>query len=216
MYLFGLLGRTAGYNLLPVQNSRIQRAGTGGSLSPISRVGDHWAIEVDTGTLATSCGRALLAKIARGSGGRLRVPIPQKGINLGHRGDAVPEPHSDGAFFSDGTGYSLGMPRVKGDDQSGSSLLVSAFAGETMAEGRFLTIETATGATAHIVTAPAEADSDGNLLIPIWPMMWRAPADGDRVEVVEPYIEGYIVESGGQAFQLFAAVRTDAFMVEEG
>lgn len=210
------LPRQAAYDLRPVRNSTVQRSGTGGSLSPLRRSGDHWAVEVDTGVLATLCGRALLADIVRGVGERIRVPIPQVGVDVGSPGTESVT-HSDGTPFSDGAPYAPVMPRVSGSGQAGSSLLLEAFTPEyEVRKGQFFTLVTADGSSAHIVTAATVANSLGQATVTFWPMLWLEPADGSHVEWIAPYIEGLIVDDGGQQSGVFAAVRTDSFVIEEG
>lgn len=209
------LHRLVGYDLKPVRNSVVQRAGTGGSLSPINRAGDHWSVEIDVGAMAALCGRSLLADIVRGVGERVRVPIPQVGIDVGAV-EFGSVPHSDGSYFSDGAGY-RSPPCVKGDGQAGSVLALQTLVpGSVVKKGLFFTLETAAGSSAHIVTAAATADADGDLSLPFWPMLWRPPADGDVVEMLNPYLEGFVIDEGGQSSGLFASVRTDSFVVEEG
>lgn len=208
--------RETTYDLRPVRNSTIQRAGTGGSLTPLNRPGDHWEIEIDPGPLATLYGRSLLADLVRGVGQKARLLIPQRGIDVGAPG-GTPVPHSDGSWFSDGAGYASYSPRVKGDGQSGDTLIVRDVTPHyAIRKGMFLTVVTAEGPTLHIVTKEAVADGGGDLTIPIWPMMWREPVDDDRVELAQPYMEGFIVDDGGQQSGVFRSVRTDSFTIEEG
>jgi len=168
--------RNTDYLIRPVRNSEAQRAGTGGALTSLRRPRDHWAIEIAPGALATSCGRRLLADIVRGVGERIRVPIPQRGLDTG-------EP---------------GSPVVRGEGQAGSSLRIFRLA------------------SAHILTADVVANGSGEAVLSLWPMLWLEPRDGDPVEVRAPYVEGLIVDEGGQASAGFPAVMTDSFTIEEG
>lgn len=189
------LPRGAQYALRHVRNSDTQRSGTGGSLTGLNRQGDHWAVEVDPGALGTDCGRALLADIVRGTGERLRVPLPQPGIVVG----------------------AVGSPRVKGSDQAGSSLLIDGLTPHfIIRKGWFFTVETPEGPSAHLVTTTVVADAAGEVTVSFWPMLWLAPADNDVVQMHSPYLEGFIVDDGEQSTGLFASVRTDAFTIEEG
>lgn len=189
------LPRGAEYGLRHVRASETQRSGTRGSLTGLNRQGDHWAVEIDPGTLATACGRELLADIVRGTGERLRVPLPQPGIDVGP----------------------VGSPRVKGGGQAGSSLALDGLTPNALIrKGWFFTLETADGPTAHLLTGHVVADSSGEATVSFWPMMWREPADNDRVEMISPFIEGLIVDEGDQASGSFSSVRTDAFTIEEG
>lgn len=189
------LPRNAGYALRFVRNSEVQRSGTGGALTPLTRAGDHFAMEVDPGPLAAMCGRELLADLARGVGERVRVPLPEPGIDKG----------------------APGTPLVNGADQAGTSLDLDGLTPQfAIRKGWFITLETTDGATAHIVTAESIADADGEATVTFWPELWLPPADNDAVEISEPYIEGLIVEDGDQTSGLSRAVLTDSFVVEEG
>lgn len=190
------LPRGAEYAIRHVRASETQRSGTRGSLTGLNRQGDHWAVEIDPGALATFCGRALLADIVRGTGERIRVPLPQ---NTGW------------------SSTSLGEPRVNGGGQAGSLLSVDGlWYGVPILKGSFFTLETAEGSSAHIVTASVFGDEAGQADIPFWPMLWREPADNDVLKMHNPYIEGFIVDDGDQASGSFPLVRTDAFTIEEG
>ena len=209
------LHREMGYELKPVRNSVVQRAGTGGSLTPINRTGDHWSVEIDVGTLSISCGRELLADIVRGPSERIRVMLPQNGIDIGAPGGLV-VPHSDGSYFSGGSGY-VSRISVDGDGQEGNTLAVKLFTpGYVARKGFFFTLETAAGSSAHILTETLVADASGLAELRFWPMLWRPPADNDAVIFSAPYFEGFIVDDGGQSFGVFKSVRTDSFVIEEG
>lgn len=190
------LPRAAGYAIRPVRASEPQRSGTGGSLTPLNRSGDHWAIEVDAGKLALSCGRALLADIVRGVGERIRAPIPEPGIYKGAPGNDV---------------------RVKGAGQAGSALILDGLNPSALIrKGWFFTLVTAAGSTAHIVAETVAANSSGEATVTFWPMLWLEPADNDQIVMLNPYIEGLIVDGGDQASGRISAVTTDLFVVEEG
>lgn len=189
------LPRGAGYALRMVRASETQRSGTGGSLTPLNRAGDHWAIEVDTGVMARSCGRELLADIARGMGERIRVPVPEPGVDKG----------------------APGTPLVNGADQAGTSLDLDGLTPQyVIRKGWFFTLTTTDGSSAHIVTEEAVVDASNEVTVTFWPELWLEPGDNDVIELVEPFIEGLIVEDGDQTSGLAAAVMNDSFVVEEG
>lgn len=191
------LPRGAEYALRHVRNSETQKSGTGGSLTGLNRAGDHWAVEVDPGVLGVACGRELLADIVQGTSQRIRVPLPMP--------------------LSAESGLAIGAPVVVGDEQAGSQLAITGMTPNMfIRKGWFFTLETADGASAHIVTAEVVADADGAVTVSFWPMLWLPPADGDRLEFEAPYLDGLIVDEGDQASSLFKAVRNDPFVVEEG
>jgi len=188
------LPRGAGYGLRFVRASETQRSGNG-SLTPLNRAGDHFAVEVDVGALETVCGRELLADLARGMGERIRVPIPEPGVDKG----------------------APGSPLVNGADQAGTSLILDGLTPHyVIRKGWFFTVETPDGPSAHIVTAETIADATGAATVSFWPSLWLAPDDDDVIELAEPFIEGLIVDEGDQTSGLLAAVTTDSFVVEEG
>lgn len=208
--------RTTGFNLRPVFAASMQRSAVGYPVSPLDGMGDHWAVEVDPLAMGTECGRRLLANLVRGPRRRVRVPIPQRGFDIGQPGGSEPVPHADGSLFGDGSGYAPITPRVDGAEQSGSILrMIGARDGYVVRQGLFFTLETRSGSSAHIVTDDAVADSAGRVEVSFWPMLWRDPEDGDHVEMFEPYIEGLVIDQGGQASFGFPAVTTDPFTVEE-
>lgn len=190
------LPRGAGYALKFVRASETQRSGTGGSLTPLTRAGDHLAIEVDVGTLAIECGRELLADLARGMGERIRVPIPEPGVDKG----------------------APGTPLVNGAGQAGTSLILDGLTPQyVVRKGWFFTVVTTDGPSAHVVTAEVAASALGAATVTFWPELWLQPADNDTIVLVDPYIEGLIVDEGNQTSSgYFSAVSTDAFTVEEG
>jgi hypothetical protein len=188
------LPRGVGYAVRFVRASETQRSSRG-SLTPLNRPGDHWAIEVDPGVLAVSCGRELLVDIARGMGERIRVPIPERGVDKG----------------------APGSPRVNGADQAGTSLTLDGLTPQyVIRKGWFFTVITPDGPSAHNVAEEVVADADGEATVTFWPELWLEPADNDVIELPEPYIEGLIVDDGDQTSGVFAAVMTDSFVVEEG
>ncbi len=189
------LPRATGYGLKFVRNSETQRSGVGGALSPLNRDGDHFAIEVDVGVLATECGRELLVDIARGMGERIRVPLPEPGVDKG----------------------APGTPLVKGADQAGTSLILDGLTPHyVIRKGWFFTLVTEDGPSAHLVAAEVVADASGEATVTFWPSLWLPPADNDVVEIPEPYLEGLVVKDGDQVSGISASVMTDSFTVEEG
>jgi hypothetical protein len=166
-----------------------------GSLTPLNRAGDHFAIEVDPGVLAVSCGRELLVDLARGMGQRLRAPIPEPGVDKG----------------------APGAPLVAGADQAGTSLELDGFTPNfAIRKGWYFTLETEEGSSAHMVDAEVVADASGQATVTFWPELWLEPGDNDPIVLIAPYIEGLIVDEGGQTSGRFAAVSTDPFVIEEG
>ena len=188
------LPRTAQYELRPVRTTRVQRAATGGALLPISRMGDHWEIEIDVGSLSAICARELMADLLRAGGQPVRVLIPQHGIDAG----------------------APGGPVVSGGGQAGSSIELEGFTAHfAIRKGWYLTIETDGVGRAFLVCEEVVADADGLATVAIWPMLREPPADGDRIEIVEPWLEGLVDKGGETEGGLGRAVTPGAFVIEE-
>lgn len=201
------LPTSTAYSLRMVRNSDVQRSGTGGAMTPLSRQGDHWAVEIDPGVLARHCGQQLLSDIACGATERIRVPLARRSW-----------------------GYSAGpAPVVEGSDQAGTTLIVSGLqSGGIFPKGDFFTLETAEGPTAHLIRETVLAGTGGVATFSFWPALWLPPADGDSVEINYPYLEGLVVDEGSQTWrnrwtptshsqrQVPVGVITDKFLIEEG
>ncbi len=189
------LPRNAQCTMRPVRDGQVMRAATGGARLPVSRMGDHWAMEVDTGALSTLAARALTADILSAGAEPVRIAIPQPGVQIGPPG----------------------APRVKGAGQSGSSIELDGFPPYALVQkGRFITIETGGEGRAYLVdVADTVANASGEITLALWPMLHVEPSDNDVVEVVSPYIEGLIAEGGDHASGLLAAVTPDQFEIEE-
>ncbi|KQY96406.1 hypothetical protein [Brevundimonas sp. Root1423] len=52
--------------------------------------------------------------------------------------------------------------------------------------------------------------------VTFWPEMWLEPSDNDVIEMIDPYLEGLLVDEGDQTSGRFAAVSTAPFVIEEG
>jgi len=140
------------------------------------------------------CARSGRSVLWRGRGERLRLPLPQQDIDTGAPGAVV----------------------VNGADQSGTSLDVTGGTPYALIrKGWFVTIETDGVGRLHIVTAETILDADSTGTLSLWPMLRVPPADGDTVEIVEPYIEGYRAEGGEIGSGLTRSARPGAFVIEE-
>lgn len=188
------LPRGTQYQMRAVRRVEVQRAATGGARLPISYAGDHWAIEIETGALPVLYGRGLVGKVLNGVNTPVRVLIPQPGVDTG----------------------APGSPTVAGAGQAGDSVdLENVTPYHVVREGQFITIETDGSGRAYLATAEAVANADGEITIPIWPLLHVEPADGDSVEIAEPWIEGLIDEGGDHDSGLISAVTPDSFLIEE-
>lgn len=189
------LPRDASYSMRPVKGaSSVLRPAFGGPRLPLARKGDHWAIDVDVGSLDPDCAAALIADLVRASGETVSLALPTMGTDAPLAADA----------------------KVWGAGQAGSLLTVDELpVGYTVRKGRFFSLITAVRRYVYIVTAPIVADGSGRAILPIWPMLRAAPADNDVVELRAPRIEGFI-DDGGQFERGLLPLATIAkFAIEE-
>ena len=159
---------------------------------PVDRPGDHWLIEVEAPAMRAGCGLAFMADIIQGR--RTRIRVPQPDIDPG----------------------AVGNPTVMGADQTGEQItlqgLTPFFA---VRKGWFLSIVTEGERYTYQGAAEAVADGDGEVTLPIWPMLMVPHSNGDTVEIAEPWIEGVLVEGGSFEIGRPAAVRPGAFTIEQ-
>lgn len=110
-----------------------------------------------------------------------------------------------------------GTPVVDGAGQSGTQLAVRGFnAGYAARKGYFLTLVEADGtAYLHTLAETSVASSAGTAVLQIDPPL-RAPfADGDRVELLKPFVQGFLV---GESFSFQVPVNrlvSPEFVLEE-
>lgn len=189
------LPRGANYQMRPVRLVEVQRAAMNGARLPISRPGDHWAIEVETGTMGLMDARALGVDILMATANPVRLRIPQPGFDVGTPGRNV---------------------TVAGDGQAGSSISLTGLTpGYHLRKGQFLTIETSGSGRLYQVALATTADSEGDATVPIWPMLHVPPQDADPVEIGEPWIEGLIDDGGGHEVGMLPASEPEGFTIEE-
>lgn len=187
------LPRTAEYEIRQVEVSDVQRS-TNGVALPITRTGDHFEIEVDVGSLSPICARDLTVDLLQGRGQRIRVLLPQQGIDTG----------APGAVVVDGAG------------QGGTSLLVRGGTPRAVIrKGWHLTV--ITDGIGRLLWSSAEVilDGAGAGTLQFWPMLRVPPADGDTVEISEPFLEGFRSEGGEMSSGLVKAARPGSFVIEE-
>lgn len=188
------LPRDAEYALRPIRVSTVLRPNFAGARLPLTRKGDHWALDVDVGALDPECARALLADILLASGETVRLLLPKA------RDDGSPP----------------GAPVVDGAGQAGSTLVLIGFEPAfVVRKGDPFTLVTGGQGYLYIATAEVMADEDGKAALPIWPMLRAPPAHEDVVEVVEPWIEGFIDEGGGSGMNLLPTITPEKFTIEE-
>lgn len=145
----------------------------GGSQSRISRLGDRWAIDVETYSARyADIGKAYLAKLIAG----LREPVSL----------AFPEPGLERRSYG-------AAPVVNLPGASGMALPVGGLTpGVLVQDGKFLSVKIAGQGYLYQVTADVVAKIDGTAVLPIQPMLRVQPPVGASVEIEKPRIDGFI------------------------
>lgn len=181
----------------PVLFSGNQEGSLGGPSLAIPRMGDRFALDVQTGQLRNDAsGLALVAALTQATTLDALFSFLQPNL---------PNPSVIGGAVVDGAG------------QSGSRLVVrGANPGAAVAVGRFFSIVHGGRRYVHMVAAASTIGSDGRATISIWPMLRFRTTDADVVEFDEPKIEGQLIgfEAKGATFQ---GVRTNplGFTIQE-
>lgn len=187
------LPRTARFRMRPVYAaSKPLVPAAGGPRLPVNRMGDHWAIEIETRAFGVACGLALMSKVVRGKGQALAIRIPQ----IDH--DAGP----------------VGAPVIDGAGQSGSLPVLRGLTPHYALAPRFVTVVTG-GRGYTYLSDPAVADGDGKITLSVWPMLRVPHADGDLVEIAEPWIEGLLDDGGAFDTGRPASITPETIVIEE-
>ena len=148
------------------------RPALGGPLQRVNRQGSRFQVAMSFPPfVGEQEGRIVLARLLRAKleGGRVEYPLPS------------PQPVA-------------GSPVVDGAGQAGSVLNVRGiFPQSAIREGWWLSIEDTTGQHyLHNIAGGVIADAAGKAAVPVTPML-RAPfADGCKVHLARPMIEGLI------------------------
>lgn len=178
----------------------VDRGGTlrGASALRVDRLGSHYRIGVTYPSLDDEDGaRVFVSRLIRAKRQGLRMPYPLLGVNQGMCGHAVV---------------------VDGAGQAGSFLAVRGLnRGAVVREGFWVSIEDASGQHfLHNVGASVMAGADGKAVLDVSDTMLRRPfADGARVHITRPMIEG-LIEGNELAWQLAVEHRTNIeFVIEE-
>lgn len=141
-----------------------------GQAVQVNRLGDHFGASLTFPPYPSEQGRILVSRLLRARSEGVRVEYPLIGVDQGASGQEV----------------------VDGAGQAGSSLAIRGCTpGWQPREGYWLSIENAAGQHfLHNCTGGALAGADGRTVIGITPMLRFAFADGARVHLVRPMIEG--------------------------
>lgn len=144
----------------------------GGERSRVSRLGDRWAIDVETKAAEyAQHGMTYLSRLVRGMTDHVLLAFPEPGV----------EPKAYGA------------PVVAAAGAAGLTLPVSGLiAGVAIPEGKFFSIVIGGQRFLYQVAADAVASAGGTADLSIYPMLRRQPPAGAVVEIEAPKIEGFV------------------------
>lgn len=181
----------------PVLFSGNQEGSLGGPSLPIPRMGDRFALDVQTGQLRNDdAGRRFISALTQATTGDAIFPFLQPNL---------PNPPVAGATV------------VNGANQSGTSLVIrGGQVGSMLANGRFFSIVHGGRRYLHMVAEDIAIGGDGRAGFLIWPMLRFRTTDGDAVELDAPKIEGQIIGFDGKG-ATFERNRTNpiSFTIQE-
>ncbi|MBB4154181.1 hypothetical protein GGQ80_002091 [Sphingomonas jinjuensis] len=157
-----------------------QEGALGGPDLAIPRMGDRFAIDVETAQLRQDAqGRALIAALTVAAALDARMVV--------HEPD-LPRPSSAGPTV-----------RVAGGGQAGSTLRIrGARKGAVIVTRKYLTIVHGGKGYLHMVTADVRVGADGTAALPLWPMLRFLTADDEAVAIDRPFIEGRLLGFDGK------------------
>jgi hypothetical protein len=144
----------------------------GGSQSRVSRMGDRWAIDVETHPAEyAEHGMVYLSRLVRGMTDTVLLPFPEPGV----------KPRS------------YGNPVVASNGAGGLTLPVSGLIpGIVISEGKFLSVVVAGQRYLYQSARTVTASAGGTAALEIYPMLRRQPLAGNVVELESPKIEGFV------------------------
>ncbi|AHE57434.1 hypothetical protein [Sphingomonas sanxanigenens] len=148
---------------------------TGAEVQRLNRLGNRFAVAFKLPPLGSDReGRVWVSRLLRGIGEGARIPYPLVDYQPGTPGEVV----------------------VNGNGQAGRLLNVrGATPRYAFKEGAPFSIEMAGQHFLHFVDDQVIADAAGNAQIQFSPMLRKQPADGDKVHVARPMIEGFVMGS---------------------
>ena len=166
--------RIADLQIRPRLFSGNQEGALGGEDLPIPRMGDRFAVDIATSQLRQDDeSRELIAALFAASTADARIEL---------RLPNVP----------DASGF--GVAVVNGGGQTGSTLgLRSVTPRALVHRGAFFSMLHNGFYYLHMVSALAQADADGKIDVPIWPMLRFVTTDGDGCQFGVPIIEGQLI-----------------------
>lgn len=165
-----VLPSTTTYTLREVAAGNILRPAFGGPLQPLTRKGDHWAVDVTIPALdARECGMELFADLTRGKREALVLRVPEY---------MEDRPYGSPVCNSVSTGDTLSIRGLT------PSVVIP--------KGKWLSLILNGQRYLYLVAAEAVANGSGVASVQVTSLLRRPTIDGAVVELAEPKIEGYV------------------------
>ncbi len=164
------LPSTTTYSIREVAAGNIMRPAFGGPLQPLTRKGDHWAVDVTIPALdARGCGMGLFADLTRGKREPLVLRVPDY-MEARPYGNPVCNGVSTGDTIS-----------VKGLTPT-----------VVIPKGKWMSLVLNGQRYLYLVAVDAVANGSGVASVQVTSLLRRPTIDGAAVELAEPKIEGYV------------------------
>jgi hypothetical protein len=158
-----------------------QQPTLGGEQNRVSRLGDKWAIRVQTGAAKyAEEGMTYLARLLRGMTDTVLLAFPEPGVPV----------------------QDYGVPVVSTAGASGRLLPIGGLTpGVVIREGKFLSVVIGGQRFLYQAAATMTVPIGGAVNLPIYPTLRRQPPVGAVVELAAPKIEGF-VQGNEQSWQV--------------
>lgn len=153
-----------------VAAGNILRPTFGGPLQPLTRKGDHWAVDVTIPALdARGCGMGLFADLTRGKREPLVLRVPD---------------------YMEARPY--GPPVCNGVSTGDTIAIRGLTPAVVIPKGKWLSLILNGQRYLYLVAADALANGSGIASVQVTSLLRRPTIDGAVVELAEPKIEGYV------------------------
>lgn len=190
-FTFPVLPQGAETTFSLISNAITHRPTMGGPEQRYARLGDRFSIQVQCRSMAYRDGVGIAALLNRAVTEKVRIPVPQPGLDIGSPGSPV---IASGA---------------------GSTVTINGFsAGYQLRAGQFFSIVHSGVRYLHQVASDVTANS-GSATVSILPMLRTTLTAGDVCEFAQPYLEGFLTDNSNTwSFGLTKAIRV-SFSVSE-
>ncbi len=164
------LPSTTTYSIREVAAGNIMRPAFGGPLQPLTRKGDHWAVDVTIPALdARGCGMGLFADLTRGKREPLVLRVPD---------------------YMEARPY--GNPVCNGVSTGDTLSIRGLTPAVVIPKGKWMSLILNGQRYLYLVAVDAVANGSGVASVQVTSLLRRPTIDGAAVELAEPKIEGYV------------------------